>query len=1061
MATTKNKLVERYQTLVGSKAIEAIEPLILQSEAFIAKKNNVKQDDVTGILISAILDSNKKFPFPAVDVLLESDKKQVNQYIQFLWTYYDCPVNKKPVGIPKPKKKRLPKINPSSPNSPTKNDLDVEIEKPDVSISVSSQLVKKGDPVTITWKSTGADLVVDTDNFNIKDKKQVSGTTTIKNFNRSCTFEITVSNAKGTTTDSVDVELEEDDIISNLANEIKKGLQEKEQAKQVIVDRFGSSSFEKITDQLPVNLKKDKRVYRGMPLDFELDFDLACYVLVDSKEINSTDLPYLEWAKNVSGQEQDALIAHGKKVKKQVRIIGKEFKDLPFLHIPAVETDFKPKNPNKDSSTKKQNVIINAPSMGDKINDKSKKVLDIKNTDNPIVKLIEGIQRTIEGILNNLSGQSKDNKKIIVQSKREREKKRRLLKESLLETPGKFLVKATEKMLSPVKSIIDRIINFLVFALLGKALISLYEWSKDPKNKDKVDTIVRFLKDWWPTLLGAFILFGTGFGKMIRSSIGLIISATKNIALTIPKLIKWISRLGPRGKAIATVVATGAGAYAASKLNEPKPNVEQTTPPPPKQKQQKQAKSAGEFYSAPVRAAKGGGLITKIKSHPALGYSQPEKVNINEIAFANGGLIQQDSGVEITGAGKDTNLIAAQPGEVVISKSAVDYFGGPEFFLKLNSIGGGTNQPKFANNIQMQVGGGLVGSRINPLNSSSDQNQMLMTGGSTDKPLNIQLAKAPKVGPSKGQSNKKLTETFNLPAVNIATNKLKKDEALSSITKGRNDFIKPGGKSIISNTPWSSLKDSTPIHAYLDSQNVPTIGWGATFYDSIVNGKQQVNMGDVITKKQADNVFKMQLLDLSNYYSTKMKYWPMMTDNQRAGLLMTGFNAPNAPVGAYRKLSQALEMGDTKAAAEQLQRQGPNQERIDTEKKLLLSGPQNLRTAPNNLLNLKNKIENQSRQIKQPEGTNIFQSIKNQFNRLFNLNQEQTSTNIQPLAPRQPQIRPLQANVKTSFVTLPSMNVDGNNVILPKQKSTELPDFPSVSFATEERMFNASTYGIG
>ena len=319
----------------------------------------------------------------------------------------------------------------------------------------------------------------------------------------------------------------------------------------------------------------------------------------------------------------------------------------------------------------------------------------------------------------------------------------------------------------------------------------------------------------------------------------------------------------------------------------------------------------------------------------------------------------------------------------------------------------------------------------------------------------------PGLAGSSDQNNKKITTAFNLPAVNIATNKLKKDEALSSITKGKNDFIKPGANSVVSNTPWSALKDSTPIHAYLDSKNVPTIGWGATFYDSLFTGKQQVKMGDTITKKQADNIFKMQVLDLANNYSTKIKYWPMMTDNQRAGLLMMGFNAPNAPIGSYRKLTGALEAGDTKTAAKELQRDGRNQERIETERKLLMSGPLQLQRAANKFIPFKKKEEAKLQQPKPAKQPTIFESIKNQFNKVFNIKPTEVSTNIQTLTKPAPQIKPTYPMTKTSFVTLPSMAVDTNNVTLPSQKSTGLPEFPSVSFAVEERMFNASTYGIG
>jgi hypothetical protein len=102
----------------------------------------------------------------------------------------------------------------------------------------------------------------------------------------------------------------------------------------------------------------------------------------------------------------------------------------------------------------------------------------------------------------------------------------------------------------------------------------------------------------------------------------------------------------------------------------------------------------------------GGGLV-KRKSFFGGGEVQKE-LNINDIAFEGGGGITDNTGMRITGAGPDTQLIAAAPGEVVMSKKAVDKYGA-NFFLDLNKKAGGTNIPKIANNIQLAYGGGMVG----------------------------------------------------------------------------------------------------------------------------------------------------------------------------------------------------------------------------------------------------------------------------------------------------------------------------------------------------------------
>jgi len=84
-------------------------------------------------------------------------------------------------------------------------------------------------------------------------------------------------------------------------------------------------------------------------------------------------------------------------------------------------------------------------------------------------------------------------------------------------------------------------------------------------------------------------------------------------------------------------------------------------------------------------------------------------VDAKKISTKEGGPIKQDSGVSVTGLGPDTQLVAAQPGEIVMSKKAVDHFG-RDRLLQMNREGGGTNEKRVTttNNIQPKAGGGEV-----------------------------------------------------------------------------------------------------------------------------------------------------------------------------------------------------------------------------------------------------------------------------------------------------------------------------------------------------------------
>jgi hypothetical protein len=75
----------------------------------------------------------------------------------------------------------------------------------------------------------------------------------------------------------------------------------------------------------------------------------------------------------------------------------------------------------------------------------------------------------------------------------------------------------------------------------------------------------------------------------------------------------------------------------------------------------------------------------------------------------SGGGVDKKTGVKVSGFGKDTQLTALSPGEVVFSNPAADFWG-RDNLLAMNAIGGGTNKPKFGSlGIQAMQGGGVAG----------------------------------------------------------------------------------------------------------------------------------------------------------------------------------------------------------------------------------------------------------------------------------------------------------------------------------------------------------------
>jgi len=171
----------------------------------------------------------------------------------------------------------------------------------------------------------------------------------------------------------------------------------------------------------------------------------------------------------------------------------------------------------------------------------------------------------------------------------------------------------------------------------------------------------------------------------------------------------------------------------------------------------------------------------------------------------------------------------------------------------------------------------------------------------------------------------------------IALHELSKDEALSSLTPGVNDYIKPGGRSVVSNQRWGDITDDTLIYPYLDSVGQPTIGYGSA-------GMRGVTMRTKpITVRQAKQILRKDIDRIELGLSKNIKHWKSMSDQQKAALIMFEYNAGMGNAyGGYRQLSAALEQGNMRQAADELLRGGPAPTRIETEQRLLLSGPQQI-----------------------------------------------------------------------------------------------------------------------
>ena len=276
---------------------------------------------------------------------------------------------------------------------------------------------------------------------------------------------------------------------------------------------------------------------------------------------------------------------------------------------------------------------------------------------------LDEILKGIDSIRETLKKEEDLKKKQASDSKRSEEKKKRKAKEEKLEgSVFKGLAKQTKKVFAPVKSILDRMIDFFTKILIGRFLVKLIDWMTDEKNQKKLEALGFLLEKTWPALITAFVLFGTAFGGLIRGILGLALKFTG-------KLLGAAAKFAIKNPLAAAAVAVVGGAAVGGIM-------------------QSQTQS-----NDPERAAQG-----KTQLDDTFEFGGATGDPMGALFGSGGGLTPKPKGT-------DTVPAMLTPGEFVMSKGAVDAFG-TDFMESLNSLGGGTNKPKRSNGTLYASGGG-------------------------------------------------------------------------------------------------------------------------------------------------------------------------------------------------------------------------------------------------------------------------------------------------------------------------------------------------------------------
>ena len=265
------------------------------------------------------------------------------------------------------------------------------------------------------------------------------------------------------------------------------------------------------------------------------------------------------------------------------------------------------------------------------------------------------IAGVMEGIKQTLIDQNELDKDEAADARKADEKRKRSLKESALEATKNALQDAGEKILAPVKNVFSDIFDFITTIFLGRVAIRLWDWFSDPANADKVKSIFKFLKDWWPVIVA-------GIMAIVGPGITFAIGAVALLMWGVPKIIDAVKSVFGFGKEVDKELKAG------SKQTE------------------------GDLTGA------GDKLNKEIESN--INDSQKDQPNVEPVEDATPDKDAEqipaqelNKGGEVKGTGdEDTVPAMLTPGEFVMNKSAVSNWG-KDMLEGMNAAGGGAKTP--------------------------------------------------------------------------------------------------------------------------------------------------------------------------------------------------------------------------------------------------------------------------------------------------------------------------------------------------------------------------------
>ena len=485
----------------------------------------------------------------------------------------------------------------------------------------------------------------------------------------------------------------------------------------------------------------DERILALLGLEDVVDIDYATYkTLLREKMMEGRAT-----SSKIPTQETEVLTNEFKRVKRSTGRFKVKKEKVKF------ETFVDNVRPQPQQS-KPQKSLLALPGTA-QVKSPDVEVAEEEDKSQGVEKFLGGMSERLEKIEKNLSDMLDMEAKVASDEKKEAEaeritgeKTKKRKRESALEKGIKGFGKSiADKVTKPVKGFFETLLNFFMQIFLGSAVLGLIKLLENPMMIfnpliNLVNGIIGMINNILNFMFGGLVepvnnLVGflnggiTNLENTINGIMGLFGEQEEEDKTTLPKIpeaqvpqIPTIPLFEPKEEKPKEEPVKGM-AGGGLVINEgPTFNVKQEVGGYKEGGQVTNLnmgsiggwKGGNMTISPKVSGFKGGGEIKPTYNFlsPITGFvgggsvTNSSPLSISNFRYEGGGSITSSSGQTITGMGPDTQLIAAQPGEVVMSKKAVQTYGANNL-LAMNKDAGGTNVPTMGS-IRGFSGGGII-----------------------------------------------------------------------------------------------------------------------------------------------------------------------------------------------------------------------------------------------------------------------------------------------------------------------------------------------------------------